>query len=158
MAYVLRGPLVSGAGDCLSCCWHANSTRPCADTLRISSSSNGGLVTFSLNFAGRGKVGGYCGGSDSYVTFSGQGTATAVATVDIWQAYIDGVWSSSTTVLLYQAAVPNVNTGTVARPSDNALSSCGPGIANSFDLDGGLCATLLTATVTITDDGAIGLA
>lgn len=116
-----------------------------------------GNVTVAVDFAGRGKVGGYCGGSDSYVTFTDQGTPSVDVEIDIWQAYIDGVWSSSTTVLLYVVATDTTNSGTTAYPLWSADPECGAGDTSSHDIDTGVCPATSNGTLTITDTGALTL-
>lgn len=105
----------------------------------------------SCDFAGRGRVGNLCGGSDSYMVFdAGNGKVT----VDVWGAYRASVWSSSTTVKVYiQSETAGTSTRAYVGPSGfNRISK-----ETGFDAPVA-CPTTLQATVTINDNGSISIA
>lgn len=152
MVYILNGQ-ASSAGGCTSCNWHIDDNQTCADTFSIYANVLFGS-NLSVNFSGRGKVGGLCGGSDAYITFSGQGTGFTEARIDIWGAYAAGVWTSSTTVLVYAASgTPSASDNYTGRPSHYPS-----GVAKvlASELTGG-CPVVLKATFTITDAGVISV-
>lgn len=147
-------PISASVGGCLSVGltgW-LETTYPCLEPLRIAISGYGLTGALSLNFAGRGKFGGSCPGSDPYVTYSGG----QLALVDVWGALRAGVWTSSTTLLCYVQF-----NGAPAGPSISAYA--GPSVlygvskaGTSRDLLG--CPTTLQATVTVNDDGSLAIA
>ena len=140
------------AGSCAPCSWR--STSACPSVLRIALGTYlGFLNTVSINFASRGKVGGYCGGSDEYVTFTDNGATSGSVTVDvdIWRAYQDGIWSSSSTISIYMVS------GFAGGISALVYPLSDPGGSISFPvtyyLDGGVCPFVVPNTLNIYDDG-----
>jgi hypothetical protein len=106
----------------------------------------------AADFASRGKVGpaGYCAGSDTYTV-----TGSNSQLINIWQAYKDGVWTSSTTIKIYIKANTGFGGNIYAQPEYKASSviSIHKAVTNLA------CgATAITATVTVNDDGTFSIA
>lgn len=143
--------------DCAQCCW--KTTAACPDSLLITTASQLGDLTIAVDFAGRGKVGGACGGSDEYVSFSNNPAtgplATAFSFIDVWGAFRDGVWTSSTTALIYTLRTTGGPGGTTAKPRYDTLDACLVSGNLGFSVGAIACPTVLSWTVTITDDGAL---
>ena len=149
MVYIVKGP-------CISCTWYGFGTSPCPSNVAISGFAfdAASIVSASIDFAGRGKVGGICGGADEYVTFTTNGTGrTFSATVDVWSAFLDGAWSSSTVLLVYAAS-----TGVVS--GSDVIFADGAGTflnKNGAFQSTGACPTTLIATVTVLDNGTLSI-
>lgn len=125
---------------------------PCPSVLALRSAS--GSTKLSLDFAGRGKVGGLCGGSDTYITFSG----STLAVVDIWKALKDGIWTSSTTIKMY--AQDSFAASVVL--SAEIMTSTFTSLISFSKLTGRdaavACPPTLQATVTVAADGTVSIA
>ena len=159
MAYILNSPASPSSG-CISCAWRFVDSQVCPDILRIEFIC--GIVglfphSVSVDFAGRGKVGGNCGGTDEYVTFSNNPQTTSDPTyvyVDVWRALRDSVWTSSTSIRFYAAKNnPVVLSLYKARPSqyDAELLNTGGGIP---DATAG-CPTTTLRNIIVMDDGSL---
>ncbi len=133
---------------------------PCPSRLTIDASDfvigarNGRM---SINFAGRGKVGGNCGGTDAYVSMAGFNDT--IMTIDVWRALNDGVWSSSCAILVYLATPAPQPAGRVSYTILYSLAAASythkAGV--TADVTGG-CPSTLQATITVMDDGTLGIA
>ncbi len=132
--------------------------------MRVIPFSVAGTANLSIDFAGRGKVGGGCGGTDTYVGFSGNGGNTPFGRVDVWGAYRDGIWTSSTTVAVYIAdTVPGVPSSVIGYRAEGTYpTNINYGEAallkSGGAFDPGVCGTTLYATFTILDDGTVSVA
>jgi hypothetical protein len=133
----------------------------CPAKLRVIFNSGGpfGLV---VNFAGRGKTGkGATGtvlcGVDSYVTTLPIPGASMIVDIDVWQAYRDGIWTSSTTILCYVLAGVFVAHDLQAYPlnSGNIESKNVTPVDSSGAMS---CPVTLLATITVNDDGTWSIA
>lgn len=163
----LKTPVKAGVGGCIPCGWDfdsGGSRAICPANLSVGISYS--PVAFkcpalAVNFAGRGKVGDVCGGSDSYMgaiySIAG-GAVQRVVDIDVWRAYRDGVWTSSVTILLYAAAdFPSVNDRIIFGVYGTPYIIGGNKLV-SFDAStcaSPICPTTLLATVTLLDDGTI---
>lgn len=136
---------------------------PCPITLLISAASyqnSGKLGKLALNFAGRGKTDRYnvCGSADSYVTF----TEDTIARINVWQAYRDGVWTSSTTIVIFISVPVSFGASEVINADVNSSGSLGLGVRHSKTPTGAdittACPTTVQATVTLNDDGSYSIA
>jgi hypothetical protein len=116
------------------------------------------ISKIAVDFASRGKVGPAvgCGGADTYVTFDP--TSPNEAYIDVWKAYADGVWTSSTTVKIYGGRIYMPSSPArlyVARISSHSLP---PGVSLAASTDTAACGTTLQATVTVNDNGTFSIA
>ncbi len=153
MTIIVNSPAGS-AGACLSCNWRYIDSVTCPDTLTI----NVGYInaTVSVDFAGRGKKGGNCPGTDQYVTYIGNGGSNPQVVVDVWGAYQAGVWTSSTTIKFYlsSGAVPTLSRYIGYQTNVDSFA-----VPFLFDVLGvsadpaALCPTTLLRTITVLDDG-----
>jgi len=106
----------------------------------------------STNFAGRGILGGNCSScaADQYYLTCG---ATAVS-IDVWKAYLDGVWTSSTTILVYASKTSGASGNLTTRdPSSTTVDVTAIGADTT-----GSCPTTLQVTITVNDDGTFSVA
>lgn len=172
MTYVIIAPSGSVAFACNDS-WHKTSWGPnisytyeygssekvCPTRVAITCGGAFGYTyALSVNFAGRGKVGGDCGGADEYVAFSGGGVSQeATVYVDVWKAHKDGVWSSSVEIKLYITLSPYV--------VDTGILSAGPvgfpggisGFTSTFLDPPGACPPTLLKTFNVFDDKTYSL-
>jgi hypothetical protein len=121
---------------------------------------NSGASFMRVNFAGRGWKGVYsCTlGSDPYVAYAGLGNDTVcgvtlayvVATVDVWQALLDGVWSGSTTIQIAGGSVAGCKPYKFGNPTPCGILT---GLTPGTCLGG-----TASATVTITENGSLSIA
>lgn len=135
------------------------SSYPCPAKLGVNLNYAGGVggivgLNLSLNFAGRGKVGNSCGGSDPYITFN----SAVNATIDLWEALRDGVWTSSFTIEVFINAISGPN-GTVEASIRSSSGTVAVFLKSgvSYDVGGG-CPTTVRAVITVTDDGDVSIA
>jgi hypothetical protein len=141
-----RTPIVDA---CLPCNWYP-ATFTCPRKMTLTVQAFGGDLLVAANFAGRGQVGD-CGGTDSYVTFDRASASLVRVDVDVWAAYRAGVWSSSTTVLVYTKSTgPNASDRCIVSPSGGTKTFPFP--------PGGICPVVLWGTVTVNDDGTLSIA
>lgn len=153
--------------------WYKGSG-PCPDKLDlladytfVGSIPPGPCWIIAANFAGRGKVGHSCGGSDTYVTEWSSGNNRGLS-IDVWKAHADGIWTSSVAIQVYVAgyAALGLSAQVWAYPTNNfagynvTKSSCWlDGTLSGCNAIGGwLCPTNLSATVTVYDDGSLSIA
>jgi hypothetical protein len=140
--------LALGSGACIGLAWRKNAAT-CPDLLRLETTTALG-ATVAVDFAGRGKLGATCGGGDTYVTF----TSFWRADIDIWKAYADGVWTSSTTIDVYMDGLTAIAKDLDVYPIDNY---------SAFIRKSGIirdtvnCGTVVKATVTVNDDGTFSI-
>lgn len=147
---------------CVDCRWFVGQNG-CPDTftIELSQAACPQLAYLSVDFAGRGKVGGLCGGSDQYVTFAnnpgcslgfGPPPYGPTATIDVWGAYRDGVWSSSVSILCYaDSNQPAVLSRWFTYPTNNRAATTD--VASFIPANTGACPTILLKTATVMDDG-----
>lgn len=155
MVYILNSP-VSEAGGCVSCSWMSSDSLVCPDVFRIDIS---GLYPTTPNtavtFAGRTKVGGGCGGSDQYITFTFDSPSVGdiFIDIDVWGAYRDGVWSSSTTILLHiDSPLGPFSSGTAVKMYPQSYGTQ-TDVPVSVTFGSGGCPLNTSATITLLDDG-----
>ena len=153
MVYILNSP-ASSSGGCISCNWRSTDSLVCPDVFRINLT---GLYATTPNtavtFAGRTKVGGGCGGSDQYITFitDSPSVGDIFVDVDVWGAYQDGIWTSSTTILLHIESFLGPFSTTVTMYPKNYTTTTNKSVTVSFGIGG--CPAGTSATITILDDG-----
>lgn len=147
---LLKSPILPGVGGCIDLNWYQG-TSACPLLLRITCS-----MVFPpfivVNFAGRGKTDQFsllCPFTDPYVTSGGN-----TITVDVWAAYRAGVWTSSTTILIYGN---NPTLGGFATLSASKAGLDTVAISPSVPLGSGVCPATLIGTVTVTDTGGISI-
>lgn len=135
----------------------------CPDVLLVGA---GAVVDqLQVNFNGRGWVNAGACGTDSYVSpltfpevYDGWETLSLFNTllIDVWGAHRAGVWTSSTTVQIAVARSGAPSRTLYAQPRNNADLRVDKAVtAQNCSL---CCPTDLKATVTVNDDGTIGIA
>jgi hypothetical protein len=149
-------------GHCLPLCWYGNAgTTSCAFGSTIlprplTISTSGSLDSIAINFAGRGKVGGSCGGVDTYVSVLAQ----HIIELDVWRAYADLVWSGSVTIAVFASlgqASPTFNLAVDARVNSGQTTGDCPsavGTPSTSPPRGESCPTRQVGTVTVFDNGS----
>ncbi len=176
MSWVWKSPVGGSSGICLPLDWykeHPLAASPfveqqiCPDLLLIAALYGSATIRPMVNFAGRGWVGiGACG-SDAYVsalTFpdtydtSTSDDPNSIAQVDVWGAYRDGVWTSSTTILVSMYSSPATGTTVFGQARNNEANRVTKAITtqNTAFCPGG--GAVLQATITVNDDGTISIA
>lgn len=118
------------------------------------------------DFAGRGKHGASCAYTETYRTFAssapklcGKTSGGVAYYYDVWQAWIDGIWTSSTTILVYcDYSAASTKVLALGRSEDTADPFCGEVCKTiSIGTPDVACPTSLKATATIYDDGTYTL-
>lgn len=135
-------------GACPAASWYS-AGGGCPDQLRVQLSSLSRDI--AVDFAGRGKVGLACGGSDTYLTV---GVGGDVIYIDVWAARRAGVWSSSVTIDVYAAAGSALSDTVEAYPSFNFSAV----VSKSITDEVAGCGTVVKATITVNDDGTFSIA
>lgn len=77
--------------------------------------------------------------------------------LDVWQAYADGIWTSSCTVALHVTTFPLLSPATIslwAHPRSDATNA----VNKTFTSSDASCGSVTSATVTINDDGTYSIA
>ena len=151
-----KTPIIAGTGGCLGTGvpWFYGVT--CPDKLQVYTQLVDTTSSIDIDFAGRGKSGLDCAFSDSYVSADPGSLASNSWFVDVWKAYRDGIWTSSTTIKVYRRrTTSSTNVALSMTPV-----SYGIALAVKFvDADvGAACPTTLRGTITITDTGGVTLA
>lgn len=158
-------------GLCLPLSWYKRhqysnglyEAQVCPDQLCIWTSVLGGNTCgISVNLAGRGLADAASCGADVYVSsLSGSevpdgGPFDDVILIDVWQAYRDGIWTSSTTVVVAVACATSGAARTLtAQPRNNNAVAVTKSISPQVT---GFCPSTTLATVTINDDGTFSIA
>lgn len=142
----IRSPIVD---VCLACNWYPTGF-VCPRRMTLNLQAFGGDLIVAVNFAGRGQAGD-CGGTDTYVSISRIDASRVAIDINVWAAYRAGVWTSSTTVLVYgKSTGPNASDRCIVSPSGGTKTSPFPA--------GGVCPVTLWGTVTVNDDGTLSIA
>ena len=149
-------------GICIPMNWRS-SAAPCGGLLGIEAFTSGAHV--ALNFNGRGKVGfgtgEGCGGSDAYVFGWAPTSSPKRLGVDVWSAYIDGVWTSSVVVdvYIYHPSSPSFSTSINAyrRSTSGGFGTLvGSKATGTSELVS--CGTVIKASITVNSDGTVSVA
>lgn len=145
------GWVVPVAGACIGLAWFPSGfTCPRKLNLDIRGGIAFSDVIVSVNFAGRGVVSSDCGGSDTYVTFTRLDTDRVLVAIDVWAAYRAGVWTSSTTVVIYtKSNSPDSSDRCDFNPTAGSKVSAFP--------FGTACPATSWATITVNDDGTLSI-
>lgn len=158
---ILRQPI---RGRCLPSCWYGNtsggacSTVVCPRPLLVFLSSSQDAL--AVDFAGGGKRGLGCPGSDSFITIVNGSRIT----IDVWRAYALGFWSSSVALAVYAsigAANPADGVALSVRVNPTQLSGACPdvgGIPTIATIRGEACPSTQIASITVFDDGTYACA
>ncbi len=167
MTILLKGQLRPKNASCswsTACNFWRFGSAVCPSLINI---NNGGSDTNILISVDGGwlssKIGDFCSGTDSYVSYNSLGTAGDGFEIDIWKALADGVWSSSAVFNIYEHYVSGVNVGTtsgaiVVSPlsaSSPSAQFTNPTINNRNPSN--FCPTAHVGTLTINDDGTFTL-
>jgi hypothetical protein len=148
-------------GLCVGWDWYATSG-PCLDRLRVEVLGSFGRV--GLRIAGRnpyGPIGGVLTPSncvattDPYLQIAGSGAGLGVMFCDIWRAYRDGVWRSSTTIDVFAFGIGSGRTIRASIANKSTVFQDKTGIAFTINDCAG---SALRATITVHDDGSFHLA
>ena len=133
----------------MSCEWFI--TTDCPRTLAIRIDATAGDLDVDVNFNGRGLVGtSACTGTDSYVTVQRASGDIVDFGIDVWQAYRDSIWTSSTTIEIYTySTFPAVGDNITTAPAGGAKVSAFGGVF--------ACPYALWATITVLDDGTVSV-
>lgn len=160
---------------CLPCCWHAALwARPQFLTITPrngiyqadGANTGGNCYGLGAQISGRSFYAEYaygftaaqytsCGTVDPYIFVSGwfgSSPSHPVLYIDIWKAYIDGIWSSSVTVDIYADIAGGSEAVRVGNQSDTCPSDVTKNISAVSSIY--TCPTVKRCTVTVNDDGS----
>jgi len=158
-------------GLCLPLAWYKRyqfsaaqyRAQVCPDLLLIGVDVLGGFnATVRVNLAGRGLANGGACGTDTYVSRlvfpevpDGSTAFNDVVMVDVWQAYRDGIWTSSTTVEIALSSISGSARTLIVQPRNNSAIAVTKSVTPQVT---GFCPSTIKATVTVNDDGTISIA
>lgn len=156
-----------GGSSCAPCCWRTTTT--CPDSLSIDllwdgTPVPGAFIQTAINFNGRGWVAGGGGGgsctSDTYLSFSSNPVTPPnfMWEVDVWQAFADGVWTSSVAIQIASRQTAPFNTIAFGPEQDSALSCWTSGFSYTGVVSSCPSSMTVVATITIMDDGTLSIA
>ena len=165
-------PIRAGVGGCLSCDWFKRSADACPVSLVIRETVVNSTLDRCYDLSSAGKVGFQCSAwtFDSpvysyglYVTETGGTFAQRHTKVDIWKAYRDAVWTSSTTIDIYDYVFGGPASRTYICGIADASPSGSAGFITSDSVTVSVPAgvgppTAKVATITVNDDGTFSIA
>jgi hypothetical protein len=163
MVYVLKQPVGTHCVDCnnggTDWIYYQGATPDvCPQQLRVSTPFvTDGVLAVSFN--GSSPTSNNCGNLGGYI--SAPNAFDFDLDVDVWLAYAQGAWTSSTTVSVYAVGPPAGSPMTISGAKNSfgggsvSLGGIVPPTSASWLTD---CPSVQVATITIMDDGSISIA